>query len=73
MERLEIVAGRRGIAVDHAIWRLFPMLTPCSQTPLTTTYVAKIADGGTVFIEELLKDWRANGDILAFVCGDVEE
>ena len=39
--RLEIIADRQGLDADHIAWKMF-RLTPCGQTPLTTTYSTKL-------------------------------
>lgn len=66
-DRMEIVAGKRGLDADHIAWTMFPRLTICSNTALTTTYATKLPralDKGT---REVMQGWVEEGDILAFV------
>lgn len=72
MHRLEIVAGRIGIDADHIAWRMF-RLNPCSQTPLTTTYSCKLAQDLPEPTKQIVQGWIEEGDILAFVCEEIEE
>lgn len=69
--RLEIVAGRRGIQED-IIWQMFSRLTPCSQTPLTTTYACTSEVDLPGATKQIMQGWIEEGDILAFVCEEVE-
>lgn len=71
-DRLEIVAGKRGLDADHIAWTMFPRLTICSNTALTTTYATKLPralDKGT---RQVMEGWVEEGDILAFVTEEAE-
>lgn len=70
--RLEIVTGRHGLDADHIAWRMFH-LTPCSQTPLTTTYASKLPGPLTYGQAQIMEGWIEEGDIIGYVSEIVEE
>lgn len=70
--RLEIIADRQGLDADHIAWKMF-RLTPCGQTPLTTTYSTKLPAMPSASLNQVIQGWTEEGDIVGFVYAMVED